>query len=65
MQTLKNKSYQAKQVIWSRGIASIRRESLIVNLPDSEKRVKKSCNGSARPFMYGLYKLNGGTANCG
>ncbi|MCI5165948.1 MAG: MogA/MoaB family molybdenum cofactor biosynthesis protein [Candidatus Electrothrix sp. GM3_4] len=53
------------QAIWSRGIAGIRKESLIINLPGSEKGAKENIEVVLPALAHGLYKLKGGTADCG
>ena len=56
---------KTKQAIWSRGIAGIRGESLIINLPGSEKGAKENIEVILPALAHGLYKLKGGTADCG
>jgi len=56
---------KTKQAIWSRGIAGIRKESLIINLPGSEKGAKENIEAVLPALAHGLYKLKGGTADCG
>ncbi|MCI5140276.1 MAG: MogA/MoaB family molybdenum cofactor biosynthesis protein [Candidatus Electrothrix sp. ATG1] len=51
--------------IWSRGIAGIRGESLIINLPGSEKGAKENIQVILPALAHGLYKIKGGTADCG
>jgi molybdenum cofactor synthesis domain-containing protein len=51
--------------IWSRGIAGIRKESLIINLPGSEKGAKENIEVILPALAHGVYKLKGGTADCG
>ncbi|RWX50945.1 hypothetical protein VU00_10021 [Candidatus Electrothrix marina] len=51
--------------MWSRGIAGIRKESLIINLPGSEKGAKENIEAVLPALAHGLYKLKGGTADCG
>lgn len=53
------------QAIWSRGIAGIRQESLIINLPGSEKGAKENIEAILPALAHGLYKIKGGTADCG
>ncbi|MCI5133974.1 MAG: molybdenum cofactor biosynthesis protein, partial [Candidatus Electrothrix sp. AW2] len=53
------------QAIWSRGIAGIRKESLIINLPGSEKGARENIEVVLPALAHGLYKLKGGTADCG
>lgn len=56
---------RTRQAIWSRGIAGIRGESLIINLPGSEKAAKENIEVVLPALAHGLYKLKGGTADCG
>ncbi|MCI5130577.1 MAG: molybdenum cofactor biosynthesis protein, partial [Candidatus Electrothrix sp. EH2] len=51
--------------VWSRGIAGIRRRSLIINLPGSEKGARESIEVVLPALAHGLYKIKGGTADCG
>ena len=53
------------QAVWSRGIAGIRKESLIINLPGSEKAARENIEAILPALAHGLYKLKGGTADCG
>lgn len=53
------------QAVWSRGIAGIRKESLIINLPGSEKAARENIEAVLPALSHGLYKLKGGTADCG
>lgn len=53
------------QAVWSRGIAGIRRRSLIINLPGSEKGARESIEVVLPALAHGLYKIKGGTADCG
>ena len=56
---------KTKQAIWSRGIAGIRRKSLIINLPGSEKGARENIEVVLPALVHGLYKIKGGTADCG
>ncbi|MCI5148947.1 MAG: molybdenum cofactor biosynthesis protein, partial [Candidatus Electrothrix sp. MAN1_4] len=56
---------KTRQAIWSRGIAGIRGESLIINLPGSERAAKENIEVVLPALAHGLYKLKGGTADCG
>ena len=56
---------KTKHAVWSRGIAGIRKESLIINLPGSEKGAKENIEAVLPALAHGLYKLKGGTADCG
>jgi molybdenum cofactor synthesis domain-containing protein len=51
--------------IWSRGIAGIRRQSLIINLPGSKKAAKENIEVVLPALEHGIYKLKGGAADCG
>ena len=53
------------QAVWSRAIAGIRKESLIINLPGSEKAARENIEAILPALSHGLYKLKGGTADCG
>jgi len=53
------------QAVWSRGIAGIRKESLIINLPGSEKAARENIEAVLPAISHGLYKLKGGDADCG
>ena len=50
--------------VWSRGIAGIRRETLIVNLPGSKKAAEENIAVVLPALKHGIYKLKGGTADC-
>ncbi|WP_446008399.1 MogA/MoaB family molybdenum cofactor biosynthesis protein [Candidatus Electrothrix sp.] len=56
---------KTRQAIWSRGIAGIRGESLIINLPGSERAAQENIAVILPALAHGLYKLKGGTADCG
>lgn len=56
---------KTKNAIWSRGIAGIRKESLIVNLPGSKKAAKENIEVILPALEHGIYKLKGGTVDCG
>jgi molybdenum cofactor synthesis domain-containing protein len=53
------------QAIWSRGLAGIRGESLIINLPGSERAARENIAVVLSALEHGLYKLKGGKADCG
>jgi molybdenum cofactor synthesis domain-containing protein len=53
------------QAVWSRAIAGIRNKSLIINLPGSEKAARENIEAVLPALSHGLYKLKGGTADCG
>ncbi|MCI5217972.1 MAG: MogA/MoaB family molybdenum cofactor biosynthesis protein [Candidatus Electrothrix sp. LOE2] len=56
---------KTKHAVWSRGIAGIRKKSLIINLPGSEKGAKENIEAVLPALAHGLYKIKGGTADCG
>lgn len=56
---------KTKNAIWSRGIAGIRKESLIINLPGSKKAAIENIDVVLSALKHGIYKLKGGTADCG
>ena len=56
---------KTKQAVWSRGIAGIRKQSLIINLPGSEKGARESIEAVLPALAHGLDKIKGGTADCG
>ena len=56
---------KTKNAIWSRGIAGIRKESLIINLPGSKKAAKENIEVVLPALEHGIYKLKGGMADCG
>ncbi|BCO08902.1 molybdenum cofactor biosynthesis protein [Desulfolithobacter dissulfuricans] len=53
------------QAVWSRGIAGIRNETLIINLPGSKKAARENIEVVLPALRHGLYKLKGGSADCG
>jgi molybdenum cofactor synthesis domain-containing protein len=56
---------QTVQAVWSRGIAGIRGQSLIINLPGSAKAAQANLEHVLPALSHGLEKLKGGTADCG
>lgn len=50
--------------VWSRGIAGIRKQCLIINLPGSEKAARENLGTILPALEHGLYKLQGGSADC-
>lgn len=56
---------KTRQAVWSRGIAGIRKRSLIINLPGSEKGARENIEVVLPALVHGLYKIKGGTADCG
>lgn len=53
------------QAVWSRGVAGIRKKCLIINLPGSEKAARENIEAVFPALSHGLYKLQGGSADCG
>ena len=53
------------QAVWSRGIAGIRGNCLILNLPGSKKAAGENLEAVLPALGHGLYKLKGGDADCG
>lgn len=51
--------------VLSRGIAGIRGQSLIINLPGSRKAARENIEVVLPALQHALYKLQGGTADCG
>jgi len=52
------------QAVWSRGLAGIRGQSLIVNLPGSEKAARENIEAVLPALAHGLDKIKGSTADC-
>lgn len=52
------------QAIWSRGIAGIRGECLILNLPGSRRAAEENLGAVLPALAHGLEKLKGGTSDC-
>ncbi|MBM9615623.1 MogA/MoaB family molybdenum cofactor biosynthesis protein [Desulfobulbus rhabdoformis] len=52
------------QAVWSRGIAGIRKNCLILNLPGSKKAAKENLEAVLPALTHGLYKLQGGRQDC-
>ena len=53
------------QAVWSRGMAGIRGNCLILNLPGSKKAAGENLAAVLPALAHGLYKLKGGDADCG
>ena len=51
--------------ILSRGIAGIRKQSLIINLPGSKKAAKENLEAVLPALQHAIYKIQGGTKDCG
>ncbi|MBC8316979.1 MAG: MogA/MoaB family molybdenum cofactor biosynthesis protein [Desulfobulbaceae bacterium] len=50
--------------ILSRGVAGIRRESLIINLPGSERAARENLEVILPSLQHALYKIKGGMKDC-
>ena len=53
------------QAVWSRGIAGIRKDCLILNLPGSRKAAEENLSAVLPAMMHGLEKLKGSEVDCG
>ena len=51
--------------ILSRGIAGIRKQSLIINLPGSKKAAQENLEAVLPALQHAIYKIKGGTKDCG
>ena len=51
--------------ILSRGIAGIRKNSLIINLPGSKKAARENLEAVLPALQHAIYKIKGGTKDCG
>jgi len=51
--------------ILSRGIAGIRKESLIINLPGSKKAARENLEVVLLALQHAIYKIKGGSKDCG
>ena len=51
--------------ILSRGIAGIRKQSLIINLPGSKKAARENLEAVLPALQHAIYKIKGGTKDCG
>ena len=51
--------------ILSRGIAGIRKQSLIINLPGSKKAATENLEAVLPALHHAIYKIQGGTKDCG
>lgn len=51
--------------VLSRGVAGIRGQTLIINLPGSEKAARENIAVVLPALPHALYKLKGGAADCG
>ena len=53
------------QAVWSRGIAGIRKQSLIINLPGSRKAAQENLEAVLPALEHGIRKMKGDTTDCG
>ncbi len=53
------------RAILSRGISGIRKQSLIINLPGSEKGARDNLEAVLSALPHAIYKIKGGQADCG
>lgn len=53
------------RAVMSRGKAGIRGQSLIINLPGSEKAARENLEVLLPSLTHALYKINGGADSCG
>lgn len=51
--------------ILSRGVSGIRKTSLIINLPGSEKGARENLAAVIAGLEHAVYKINGGSKDCG
>lgn len=51
--------------VLSRGVAGIRKQSLIINLPGSEKAARENIEAVLPALPHAIYKLKGGEDDCG
>lgn len=51
--------------ILSRGIAGIRKQSLIINLPGSKKAAQENLEAVLPALEHAIYKIKGGSQDCG
>ncbi|HIJ79087.1 MAG: MogA/MoaB family molybdenum cofactor biosynthesis protein [Desulfobulbaceae bacterium] len=51
--------------ILSRGIAGIRKQSLIINLPGSKKAAQENIEAILGALDHAIYKIKGGSKDCG
>ena len=55
---------KTKNAILSRGIAGIRGQTLVINLPGSEKAARENIEVVLPALSHALYKIKGGKADC-
>lgn len=53
------------QAVWSRGIAGIRGQTLIINLPGSAKAAKENLDAILPALEHGIHKIKGDMTDCG
>lgn len=53
------------QAVWSRGIAGIRKDCLILNLPGSLRAAEENLSAVLPALTHGLEKLKGSEVDCG
>ncbi|MCW5206144.1 MogA/MoaB family molybdenum cofactor biosynthesis protein [Desulfobulbus sp. F5] len=53
------------QAVWSRGIAGIRGQCLIINLPGSERAAKENLHAVLPALEHGIRKIKGDATDCG
>jgi molybdopterin adenylyltransferase len=53
------------QAVWSRGIAGIRDQSLIINLPGSTKAAQENLEAILPALAHGIRKIKGDMTDCG
>jgi molybdenum cofactor synthesis domain-containing protein len=53
------------QAVWSRGIAGLRGQTLIINLPGSAKAAEENLEAVLPALAHGIEKIQGSTADCG
>ncbi len=53
------------QAVWSRGIAGIRGQTLIINLPGSAKAAQENLEAVLPALEHGIRKMKGDTSDCG
>ncbi|WP_417914771.1 MogA/MoaB family molybdenum cofactor biosynthesis protein [Candidatus Electronema sp. JM] len=53
------------QAVWSRGIAGLRGQTLIINLPGSAKAAKENLETVLPALAHGIEKIQGSTTDCG
>jgi molybdopterin biosynthesis enzyme MoaB len=55
---------KTSQAVWSRGLAGIRGQCLIINLPGSAKAAKENLEAVLPVLAHGLDKIQGSTVDC-